>query len=260
VADRGDELIDVAITLVLVAIAIAVSFGLRLGLESDLAIAVVRAIAQLAAVTAFIKLVFENPPYAVLFIAVMLAAATWTSGRRLKGVPRAMPIAFVSIASASLVTTAILFGFGVFELEPRYLLPVAGILIGNSMNAVSVAGKLLREEIVSKTLEIETRLALGVRARDALGPNVKKSISTSLVPLIDSTKNVGIIALPGGFVGMLLGGATPQEAAQVQAIILFMLLGAVAIAAMLTSALVARAFVGPGERIVLPPSLSIDAS
>lgn len=247
-------MIDVAITLLLVAIAIAVSLGLKLRLESELGIAVVRATAQLAAVAALIKLVFENPPYSVLFIAVMLGAASWTSGRRLTGVPNGTSIALVAIAAASSVAIAILFGLGVFQPEPRYLLPIAGILIGNSMNAVSVAGRLLREEITSRTLEIETRLALGVRARDALGPNVRRSISTSLVPLIDSTKNVGIIALPGGFVGMILGGATPQDAARVQAIILFMLLGAVAIAAMLTTALVARSFVGSGERIVLPAS------
>ena len=253
-------MIDVAITLILVAIAVAVSLGLKLNLESELAIAVVRAIAQLIAVAAVIKLVFENPPYSALFIAVMLAAAAWTSARRLKGVPGAAWIAFASIAVASGIAMAILFGLRVFEIEPRYLVPVAGILIGNSMNAVSVAGKLLREEITSKTLEIETRLALGVRAREALGPHVRRSISTSLVPLIDSTKNVGIITLPGSFVGMVLAGASPQDAAQVQAIILFMLLGAVAVAAMLTAALVARAFVGPGERIVLPTSLSLDAS
>lgn len=253
-------MIDIAITLILVGVAMAISFGLKLGLSSELAISVVRAIAQLAAVAAVIKLVFENPPYSALFIAVMLGAAAWTSGRRLKGVPRAIPIALMSIAAASAVSIAILFGFGVFELEPRYLLPVAGMLIGNSMNAVSVAGKLLREEITSRTLEIETRLALGVRARDALSPSVKRSISTSLVPLIDSTKNVGIIALPGGFVGMILGGASPQDAARVQAIILFMLLGAVAIAAMFTTALVARAFVGPGERIVIPTALTVEAT
>lgn len=253
-------MIDVAITLILVGIAVAVSLGLRLKLESELAIAVVRAVAQLVAVAAVIKLVFENPPYAALFIAVMLAAAAWTSAHRLKGVPGAAWIALASISGATAVSMAILFGLGVFEVEPRYLVPIAGMLIGNSMNAVSVAGKLLREEITTRTLEIETRLALGVRAREALGPHVRKSISTSLIPLIDSTKNVGIIALPGGFVGMILGGASPQDAARVQAIILFMLLGAVAVAAMLTAALVARVFVGPGERIVLPTSLSVDAS
>jgi len=251
-------MIDVAITLLLVAVAIGVSVGLKLGLESELTIAVVRAIVQLAAVAAVIRLVFENPPYSALFIAVMVAAAAWTSGRRLKGVPRAVPIALVSITVAGSVTMAVLFGLGVFDLEPRYLVPIAGILIGNSMNAVSVAGKLLREEITSKTIDIETRLSLGVRASEALGPNVRRSISTSLVPLIDSTKNVGIITLPGGFVGMILGGASPQAAARVQAVILFMLLGAVAIAAMLTTALVARAFIGPGERIVLPTAVTLD--
>lgn len=243
---------DVAITLILVAIAVGVSFLLRLHLESDLAIAVARAVVQLTIVAAVITLVFENPPYSVAFIAVMMFAAAWTSGRRLKGVPRAAVIAFAAIAGATAVAGGVLFGLGVFEFEPRFLLPIIGMLIGNSMNAVSVAGKLLRNEITEKTLEIETRLALGVRARDALGPYVRRSISTSLVPLIDSTKNVGIILLPGGFVGMVLGGASPREAAVVQAIILFMLLGAVAIAAMLTTALVARAFVGEGERIVIP--------
>jgi len=251
---------DIAVTLILVAIAGAVSFALKLRLESELAIAVVRALIQLALVAAVIAVVLQNPPYSPIFIAVMLAAAAWTSSRRLSGVPGAVWIALVSITFAGAVATVILFGLGVFELEPRFLLPVAGMLIGNSMNAVSVAGKLLREEITSRTLEIETRLALGVRVREALAPNVRRSMSTSLVPLIDSTKNVGVIALPGGFVGMVLAGASPQEAAQVQAIILFMLLGAVAIAAMLTVALVARAFIGPGERIVIPAALNLDAS
>ena len=256
---RGDQLIDIAITLTLVVIAALVSFRFKLGLESELALAVVRAVLQLAALAAVITLIFENPPYSVLFVAVMLAAAAWTSGRRLAGVPGATWVSLISIAGATAVAATILFGFGVFELVPRFLLPIVGMLIGNSMNGVSVAGKLLREEITSKTLEIEARLALGVRARDALGPYVRRSIVTSLVPLIDATKNVGIILIPGGFVGMILGGASPQDAARVQAIILFMLLGAVAVAAMLTTALVARAFVGPGERIVLPTALSVDA-
>ncbi|MBW3595527.1 MAG: ABC transporter permease [Actinobacteria bacterium] len=249
-------MIDIAITLLLVAIAIGVSRGLRLGLESDLAVAVVRAIAQLAALAAVITLVFENPPYSALFIAVMLGAAAWTSGRRLEGIPGATWIALVAIGLASGVAAGVLFGFDVFRFVPRFLLPVVGMLIGNSMNAVSVAGKLLREDIMSKTLEIEARLALGVRARDALTPYVRRSMVTSLIPLVDATKNVGIILIPGGFVGMILGGASPPDAARVQAIILFMLLGSVSIAAMATAVLVTRAFIGPGERIVIPAALT----
>jgi putative ABC transport system permease protein len=246
------DLLEIAIVLILVGVAIGVSVGLKLGLESQLLVSVVRALLQLAAVAAVIKLVFEHPAYAALFIAVMAVAAALTSGHRLKGVPRAGWIALGSIGAATVTALVVLFGLGVFELVPRYLLPIAGMLIGNSMNATSVAGMLLRDEVEAKTLEIETRLALGVPVREALNTYVRKSVKTSLVPLIDSTKNVGLILLPGGFVGMLLGGASPGQAAQVQAIILFMLLGAVAVAAMVTVALVARAYVGPGERIVIP--------
>ena len=246
------DAVEVAIVLILVVVAVGVSLGLRLGLESQLAISVVRALLQLTAVAAVIKLVFEHPAYAALFILVMAVAAALTSGHRLERVPHAPWVALASIASATVAALIVLFGLGVFDLVPRFLLPIAGMLIGNSMNATSVAGGLLRDEIESKTLEIETRLALGVPVREALNSYVRKSVTVSLVPLIDSTKNVGLILLPGGFVGMLLGGASPAQAAQVQAIILFMLLGAVAIAGMVTVALVARSYVGPGERIVLP--------
>ena len=249
---RGGALRDLAIVLSLVVIAIAVSARLRLRVERDLVVAVVRALVQLAVVAAIIELVFDNPPYSALFIVVMAGAASWTAGRRLQGVPHATVRAGIAISTGSAAALAILFGAGVFELEPRFLIPIAGMLIGNSMNATSVAGRLIRDELTSKTEEIEARLALGVRARDALSTYVRRSVTTALIPLIDSTKNVGLILLPGAFVGMILGGSSPVDAARVQAIVLFMLLGAVAIVGMITAALVARAFIGPGERVVLP--------
>ncbi len=73
--------------------------------------------------------------------------------------------------------------------------------------------------------------------------------AAALIPTIDSTKNVGLIFLPGAFVGMMLAGASPTEAARVQLVVLFMLLGAVSIAGMLITVLVARAYTAPGERL-----------
>jgi putative ABC transport system permease protein len=129
------------------------------------------------------------------------------------------------------------------------------MLIGNATTA-SLAGSRLRDEIFDKQLEIESRLALGVKAADALNPYVRRSLRTGLIPIIDATKNAGLILIPGAFVGMILGGASPAAAARVQLIVLFMLLGAVAIAGMLVTVLVARAFLGPGERVVLPVDVS----
>jgi putative ABC transport system permease protein len=243
---------DVLISLVLVAIAVAVSFAYKLRLESDIVTATVRAFAQLLIVAFIIDRVFDSIALTAIGLIVMAAAAMWTSSRRLKGVPRTLEVAAVSIGSGTLVAVVVLFGAGVFPAEPRWLIPITGMLIGNTMIVTSLAGGRIRDEIADKTLEVEARLALGVPANDAMRSYVRRACTAAMIPIIDTTKNVGLIHLPGAFVGMVLGGARPLEAAQVQLIVLFMLLGAVAISGITTALLTARAFVAPGERIVLP--------
>ncbi len=242
----------VVISLVLVAVALGISLRNGLKLESDLAIATVRAIAQLTVVALVITFVFEHELLAAGVIVLMLTAAAWTSGSRLTGIPRSRQLAVFAISAGAIAGLVVMFGAGVFDLEPRYLIPIAGMLIGNCMTAVSVAGSRVREELTDKTLEVEARLALGVRAKDALRPYVRRAATTALIPVIDTTKTVGLITLPGAFTGMLLAGASPAQAARVQLVVLFMLLGAVAIAGMTTTMLVTRMFVGAGERIVVP--------
>jgi len=245
----------VAVALVLVGVAVAVSWARRLRLEKELLIAVVRAIAQLAVITAAIHVVLESLGWSALLLGVMLAAASWTSARRIAGVPRAGFVAASVIAASSGAALLVLFVGRAFPFEPQFLIPVAGMLIGNCMTATSLAGSRLRDEFVDKRAEIEARLALGVGARSALESYVRRSAINALVPMVDATKNVGLILLPGAFVGMILAGESPAEAAQVQLVVLFMLLGAVSLAAIGTTELVARAFVGPGERVVVPAPL-----
>jgi putative ABC transport system permease protein len=120
------------------------------------------------------------------------------------------------------------------------------------MISVSLAGSRLRDELIDKAEEVEARLALGVRASDALKTYTRRAITNGMIPILDATKNVGLILVPGAFVGMLLGGASPADAARVQLVVLFMLLGAVAVSAVTITALVARAFIGSGERVLLP--------
>ena len=242
----------VAVALILVALAIVVSRVQRLQLESELAIATLRAGVQLVLVAAVITLLFEHFVLAIPVLGVMLGLAAWTAGGRLRGVPRARWLAGASIALASAISLVVLFAGRAFSFEPRFLIPVAGMLIGNSMIVTSLAGARLRDELTDKVLEVEARLALGVSARDALRPYERRALSASMIPTIDATKNAGLILLPGAFVGTILGGESPARAAEVQLIVLFMLLGAVSVAGMTATILVGRAFIGPGERITLP--------
>lgn len=243
---------QVLIALGLVAVAVAGSRRARLGVERDLLVATVRALVQLAILAVVIEVVFEEVWWASLALVVMLAAAAWTSSQRMKFIPSAYTVALYSIAISAGLAGAVMFGTGAFPAEPRYLIPLMGIAVGNCMTATSLAGARLRDELLDKTLEVEARLALGVPVSFALRTYVRRAATTGLIPMIDATKNVGLIVLPGAFVGMILGGASPRDAAEVQLVVLFMLLGAVTVAGMLTTYLVSRRFIADGERLALP--------
>lgn len=243
---------SVVLGLALAAAALVVTRIQRLKIESELVVAVVRAAAQLAVVALVIDTVFEHLGLAAVFVLVMFAAASWTAAKRLAGVRRAYYIGAVSVAAGSGTALLVLFGFGGYELEAQFLIPIGGILIGGSMTATTLAGRRVKEEIRTKLAELEARLSLGVTARFAMQSYFPRSILTAMIPVLDQTKNVGLITLPGAFVGMILGGASPVEAAQVQLTVLFSLLGAQAISATVCVISVGRSFVGPGERIVLP--------
>lgn len=239
----------VLVGLALVAVACVVSWRLTLGVERELWVAALRALAQLGAVALVLGAIFGHLGLSGLFVAVMLVTAARTAGRRMAGVPRAKLIAATAIAGATVITLVPLFATRAFPITPRYVIPLAGIVVGGAMKAVCLAGLRLCEQIADRRAEVEARLALGVSALDALHPCLRRAVVTALVPAIDQTKNVGLITLPGAFVGMLLGGASPVDAARVQLNILFVLLSAEAVAAALTALLVARAVTLPGERI-----------
>lgn len=242
----------VLIGLFLAAAGLVVARRQRLGSEPELVIAVLRAGLQLTIVALVIGTVFEHLGYSALFVLVMFGAATWTAGRRLAGVEGSYRIGGLSIAAGAGPALLLLFGLGAYPLDPQFLIPIAGILIGGAMTAATLAGRRIRDELAANVAELEARLSLGVTARFALRSYLPRSIHSALIPVIDQTKNVGLITLPGAFVGMILGGASPVEAAQVQLTVLFCLLGVQALAAATCATGVARSFVAPGERIVLP--------
>lgn len=244
-------MIKLAAGLSLVAVAVALSRLKDLGVERELVIAAARALVQLALIGLLIEFVLSGLGYSTILLVVMLGAASLTSSRRISGVPRAMEIATVAIAASAAVGLVLLFATGAFPLEPRYLIPIAGMLVGNAMNAVSIAGLRLKEEVLDKRVEVEARLALGAPAIRALNPYLRVAARTALIPLVDSTKNVGLVALPGAFVGMMLGGASPREAATVQLVVLFMLLGSVSVAAFSTAVLLTKRLIAPGERLAI---------
>lgn len=232
------------LTLGLVAVAVALSLYRGLDLEKDIAVAVVRSFVQLAAIGFVINFIFglDSLIYVLLLLVVMVAVAGWTSARRALGVPRALPLATGAIGLAAASTLGLLLLLQVVPPTGRYLIPLGGMVVGNSMNAASLTLSRVRDDIRSHSQHIEAALALGATSAQATAPIIKTSLRSAMIPLIDSTKTAGLIFLPGAMAGMIIGGADPLEAVRLQIVVLYMLLGSVSIAAMLVGILSYRSF------------------
>jgi putative ABC transport system permease protein len=235
---------DVLATLVLVAVAIAVSLWQRTELERDIGVAVARSFIQLTAIGYVIKIIFEQDSigFVVLLIAVMVVFGALTARHRARGVPASFLPLLAALALAGASTLLLAVALGVFEPKARFLVPVGGMVVGNSMTAAAVALNRLGDEVRSSARQIEATLALGATSTQAMLPIIRRSLRSGTIPLIDSTKTTGLIFFPGTMVGMLLAGAEPIDAVRLQLILLYALLGSVSLAALVATGLAYKNF------------------
>jgi putative ABC transport system permease protein len=224
--------LGLATSLVMVIVAVAMSVGQRLGLERPILWATTRALVQLLAVGAVLGYILD-PDRSVLvawtWVVFMVAVAGVTVTRRAPEVPGLLGLALVSIGAAAAVSLGVIFGLGVFPMEGRAVVPLAGMLIGNSLGATVVASRRIVGELSDKRGEVEARLALGLPWQEAARPHVRAALSTALLTPIESTKAVGLVALPGAMTGLILAGVDPVDAVKVQAAVMFLILGSVAV-------------------------------
>lgn len=246
---------QVAAALALVAIAIAVSFWQRADLERDIGIAVVRSFVQLTAIGFVIQVIFDEDRivFVVALIAVMVVFGALTARHRADKVPDAFWPLVVALGVAATATLGLVVALGVFEPEPRFLVPVGGMVVGNSMTAAAVALNRLGDDVHDSARRIEATLALGATATQAAAPIVRRSLRSGMIALVDSTKTTGLIFFPGTMVGMLLAGADPEDAVRLQLILLYTLLGSVALAGLIAVGLAYRNFFTSDHQLREPP-------
>ena len=193
---------------------------MRLRLGWSPVIAVLRATGQLAVVAALLAGVLAVGWTVLLFIALMLSTASWTSGQRVRSLYRGRQAALVAVVLGGLVTILLVFGLHLMDWTVRYLIAVAGIVIGNAMSATTLTGRQFSTLVAERADEVEGWLALGAtpaQAHDEIG---RHALREALIPNLDQTRNTGLVTLPGAFVGAIMGGASPLAAAQFQLTVL----------------------------------------
>lgn len=246
--------LGVATSALLVLVAMAVAVRARLGMAREIAVAAARAAVQLAAVGAVLGLLFDHggPLGSVGWISGMVVLGGRVAARRGRGLPRVQLMATAALAVAVGSTLGLLVATQVISGATRVVVPVGGMVVSAGMQGLSVVLLRLRDEVDSGRPEVEARLALGLSGSEAFAPQLRRALRSALAPQVDSVRTVGLIALPGAMTGLVLAGVAPLTAIRYQVVVMYQLLGAVAVAGLVGAVLCRRALFDEAERLRVP--------
>jgi putative ABC transport system permease protein len=206
--------------LVLVSVTIVVARSAGIGMGWTPLWSLARAAVQLTVVALLLRGILAVPWTVVAFLLLMLSTASWTSAGRLHELWHGRRAAVAGVVAGAGLSLAMVFTLQLVDLEVRYLVAIAGIVIGSSMSGATLAGRNFLRGARSRRDEVEAWLSLGATPSVAHLEIGQDAVRESLLPNLDQTRSTGLVTLPGAFVGALFGGASPAEAAQFQLVVL----------------------------------------
>lgn len=230
---------DIAIAALLLLLDGALSLWLGLGLHRQLGWAALRMVLQLMLIGAILRTVFSlaSPALTLLLVCIMVAtAAREMATRPEKRLVRAgnyrIGILTVSAATGLVALFALLTAIRPQPwYDPRYVIPLVGIVLGTVLNAASLGLDGILGGIVRERAAIEAQLTLGANRTEALRPLMRSAIRRAMLPIINQMSASGIITLPGLMTGQLIAGMEPMQAVKYQILLMFLLSGGAGLAA-----------------------------
>jgi putative ABC transport system permease protein len=227
------------LTGILLVLATGVSAVFGLGLVRPLAWGTLRCVVQLSLMGLVLGWVFavDRLELVILIVAIMCVFASTTATRRTPNVPQfPTVIGFASMAFSTYLVMTIVCGV-IIRGEPWYtariVIPISGMILGNSVTGQALALDRLYGEVRSRRAEVEALLSLGATPWEAVRDCVREALRAGMMPTINSLIVVGIVSIPGMMTGQILGGADPREAARYQIVVMLMITAAAAIGSML---------------------------
>ena len=253
---RWGALWGLAAALVPLLLVAGISRARRLGLERDLAVSAVRAICQLLVAGWALTLLLDSDTsvwWAWAWVAAMVPMAADAARRRERRLPGLGWSTAVGGALGLGSSLAVVFGLGILPLESRVLVPVAGMVVGNSLKVVVVAATRLVDGLRERSGEVEAMLALGFGPGRAVRDVASGAHRLAVRPQLETTRSVGMVFLPGALTGMVLAGVDPMEAVLIQAALLFLILGTAAVTGLVVVVAGVRPFLVDGRFV--PPAV-----
>ncbi|MFC1475347.1 ABC transporter permease [Candidatus Zixiibacteriota bacterium] len=235
---------EVLLSFLLVVGAIVITRLWKIPVAKDMALGSVRSFLQLVAVGYALNLIFdlESPYLIILAFIIMLTVGAQAGSSRVKNVKGSFVVTLLAMFIGSFLTLGLMLLFNIISFEARYIIPLGGMLIGNSMNASALCVDRLCSDIQGNQLAIETSLSLGKTWRMASSKFIKDASTTGMISILNFMKTVGIVALPGAMTGMIIAGIDPLKAVLLQIIVVYMLLMAVSLTSVIAVEFTVRKF------------------
>ena len=231
--------LQLGLCLVFIVVAGIASLALRLGLQRDLAWGAARTFSQLFLLGLVLRYVFQVRtwwPVLVLFWVMIFFASLIIRGRVKERAVRHWDTTFASMFLSYTLITVVITGVIVQVkpwYDPRYFLPLGGMIIGNSMNAIAVALDRLFGDLRKGSKQIEMKLSLGASWREAASDTARNAIKAGMIPSINAMMGVGLVFIPGMMSGQILAGANELVAVKYQIMVMLMLVGSTAVGSVL---------------------------
>ncbi len=241
-------LTDIALASTLLLITVGVSAYLRLGLVKTLIIAGIRTVVQLSLIGLILAWVFarESIWQVLIILTIMTLIASISVKTRIKRPYQGL--LFDSTLSLVLATGIItLIAMTVILnvspwYRPQYIIPILGLILGNSLTAISLTTNELVNAMHDKQDLIKSRLSLSATPFESVHDLVKSAVLNGLTPTINSMLVVGLVSLPGMMTGQILAGADPTQAVRYQIVTMFFICAASTLSCTLSALLVVRRF------------------
>ena len=235
IAIPAGRLLVVALFIV---VALAISRRFRLGLESTLAVGALRGAVQLLAVGYVLQwIIGAHQAWTVcLALAAMTLVAGWTASHRIASAPASRAhlfgVASLCVAAGSVLALVPAFAFVLMPnpwYDPRYVIPISGMVLSNAMNTVALVFDRIFSSVRAEADSVQVLLALGARPEQAVMRQMRAALRGAMIPTINGLLTVGLVALPGMMTGQVISGVPPTNAVRYQLLILYQLVAVAAV-------------------------------
>ncbi|WP_350557891.1 ABC transporter permease [Psychrobacter sp. CAL346-MNA-CIBAN-0220] len=249
---------DIALASSLIILVLVVCWWLHLKLTATLLTAAIRTVVQLSFVGLILAWIFAREQWyeVLLILTIMTLIAGGAAKNRVTRSYKGLFIdTLIAVSTSAILVTIIAIGL-ILQVRPWYtpqfIIPILGLILGNSLTAISLTGNQLIEAFHEQQPRIEMILSLSARPFEAVHEQIRAAIISGMTPTLNSMLVVGIVSLPGMMTGQILAGADPTQAVRYQIVTMFLICVSSTLGCTISALLIYRRFFNSKQQFILP--------